>query len=48
MKEDFFFQKKSYLFPLEHGKLHVHEKANRSAPFGLDLLDFHGRIDLVD
>ena len=26
----------------------LHEKANRSAPFGLDLLDFHGRIDSVD
>ena len=23
MKEGFFFQKKSYLFLLEHGKLHV-------------------------
>ena len=22
----------------------LHEKANRSAPFGLDLLDFHSRI----
>ena len=27
-----------------HCALPLHEKANRSAPFGLDLLDFHSRI----
>ena len=27
-----------------HCALPLHEKANRFAPFGLDLLDFHSRI----
>jgi len=26
----------------------LHEKANQSAPFGLDLLDFHGTIKIDD